>query len=33
VHSEGFGESRPLMEGVSESARAMNRRVEMKVIE
>ena len=33
VHSEGFGESRPLMEGTTEEARAMNRRVEMKVIE
>ena len=31
VSSEGFGEKRPLMEGTTEEARAMNRRVEMRV--
>lgn len=31
VSSEGYGEKRPLMEGTSDEARAMNRRVEMKV--
>jgi len=31
VHSEGFGESRPLAQGTTDEARAMNRRVEMKV--
>lgn len=32
LESAGFGESRPLMKGTTEEARAMNRRVEMKVV-
>lgn len=32
MESSGFGESKPLVEGTTEEARAMNRRVEMKVI-
>ena len=32
VSSEGYGESKPLMQGQTEEARAMNRRVEMHVL-
>lgn len=32
MESAGFGESKPLVDGITDEARAMNRRVEMKVV-